>query len=67
MGEDDTTKVLVDAEVVIEGAGVLGGDIDGPSECRPRLSVERMTVGRRMDIWARLVDGRICIFLVSGC
>lgn len=55
----DPAKVMVHRLVVVEQARVLGRDIDGPAESRPRFAVERVAVPSSLYFWSGVMDRRV--------
>ena len=46
--EDNAAEILVHGKIVMEETAILRHDVDGLPEDRPRLSVQRMTMGSRL-------------------
>ena len=61
LSENNAPEISIDAEVVVEDAGVLRGDVDRLTEYGPCFPLGRVTMGCCLDIWTSLVDGRVWV------
>lgn len=67
-GEDDAAERIVDGEVVVEGAGVLGYGLEGAAEGAEGAAVDGVGVGYAVYVWAGGVHGvvnHVCFDMVS--
>jgi hypothetical protein len=55
-GEHDAVELAVDDVVVVEGAGVLGDDVEFLAEGAEGPAVDAVAVGGAEDVRSRLVD-----------
>jgi hypothetical protein len=57
--EHDPVKAGVDRTVLVEGAAVLGDDVEVAAERAECTAMDAVTVGHAVDLWPRRMNGMV--------